>query len=163
MDQVNVFEPPVEAPPPSVSMRRILLGAAVGVLLGAGLAAHIFSLGWLQERDGWSATTPEFMPVVLGAAVIGFVAYYATFVVVRREKARVTPWVTAAVTLWFASGRLVQLGPHPNAIEYVDPRSMMAMYTLVAAGALIFVAILAFMDWRIRESERTNLNGATHE
>ncbi len=151
---LNLFEPPVGETAPRLTVRRVASGVLIGTLLGAGLAAHIFAFGWWQRRDVWLGS--PFAGTVVIATAAGLVAYFAFFAALKRLKLSATPWLAAAVSLWLVEERLVHFGPFPVDFSFIDPRPTIAVMALVACAGLCVVAIIAFMDWRIRQSERAS-------
>lgn len=159
----NLFEQPSSESgtiAPSNPVLRLVFDVGLGALIGAGLAAHIFTASWGLNvgEQNWSSLDQRFGAIVVGAGVFGFLAYYIALPRFLREaRMRITPWVAMGVSLWLAADWSVRLYPSVTPDYFVDPRFSIAPFTVFAEIALIVVAVLAFIDWRINHEEKLEL------
>jgi len=164
----NLFEQPeedVRSIAPRNPALRLGFDIGLGALIGAGLAAHIFTAAWglNHGEQNWSNFDQRFAAIVAGAAIFGLLAYGIALPRFWREaRMRITPWIAMGVSMWLAADWSVRLYPSTTPHYFVDPRFSIAPFTVFAEIGLFAVAVLAFIDWRINHEEKIEvekLNG----
>jgi hypothetical protein len=124
---------------------------SVAFALLVGWAALILGRRLSQAVDRDFATLVG-LSVVLG--VTWLVSLRAAW---REARARATPWIVAAVSLYLAADWSVKLGPSVDRFD--DPRVNIAYFAIIGCGAYAVCAVLAVMDWMIswrnRDAEAT--------
>jgi|CXWL01.1.fsa_nt_gi hypothetical protein len=131
-----------------------LLVAPIGYFLMTGSSLR-FTV-WAQEQTA-------FTTLVIVCGIVGVVAARGGLRLVVRERSRVSLWFAAAVALWFSGEWAVKLGG-VIVDPWIDPRLMIANGTVILAGILAAVGVLAILDWHIRrrDAEET-VEGAPSE
>jgi hypothetical protein len=164
----NLFEQPeeeVRSIAPRNPALRMAFDVGLGALIGAGLAAHIFTAAWglnYGEQD-WFSFDQRFAAIVGAAGIFGLMAYTVALPRFWREaRMRITPWIAMGLAMWFAAEWSMRLYPSTTPDHFVDPRFSIPPFAVFAEIGLFAVAALAFIDWRINHEEKIEvekLNG----
>lgn len=123
----------------------------MAVAVGLGSVAYLSNNALALRPTEFAQTHPEFVTLVAVCGIVGLIACRGGLRLWVYHRSRASLWFAAAISLWFCSEWAVKLGEVTD--WFSDPRVSIAFNTMIAAGVLSVVGVLALMDWNIRRRE----------
>jgi hypothetical protein len=128
----------------------VLLTRGLAVALGGASVVYLFNTLSQLRLTEWAQGQPEFVSLVVVCAIVGLLALRGGFRLWLHQRDRAVLWFAAALAVWFAGEWSVKLG---TIVDWRDPRPQIAFQTIIGAGVLVMIGLLALMDWHMRRRE----------